>query len=422
MRKYILFIPVATFIICLFVFNLNSRGEESLFSPKFVSSPLVQKIFSFIEMNEETIIKEWIYLTEMPAPSGHEETRAEYLKKEFKAAGLDRTYLDASGNVVGILKGESGGKNIILSAHMDTVFQGVWEIKVKREGNRLKAPGIGDDTANLINMLWSLRTLKQSGFKPVHTYYFLGTVGEEVALVGMRDFLERTAEDFDILLALDGDLGKVHYGALGFGGGKIIFRGPGAHTMQSRGVPSPNLAVAKALERIYALELPSQPIDKWTILNVGQIGGGRVRNAVSQESFFTVDLRSADQKELEHAQARVYRICQEVASEVGVEVEIELDDTARAYRLPGGKSSFLVQTTLDILEFLKVRDVEVNPLGSTEANAGLAKGILSLNLGRTYGRYKHSLREEAEIDGLFLALKQILLMIYSLEQKYPQAP
>jgi di/tripeptidase len=139
---------------------------------------------------------------------------------------------------------------------------------------------------------------------------------------------------------------------------------------------------------------------------------------VSQESFFTVDLRSANQKELEQTQAQVNRICQEVASEVGVEVEIELDDTARAYQLPGGKSSFLVQTALDILEFLKVRDLEVDPLGSTEANAGLEKGILSLNLGRTYGRYKHSLREEAEIEGLFLALKQILLMVYSLEQKY----
>jgi len=73
---------------------------------------------------------------------------------------------------------------------------------------------------------------------------------------------------------------------------------------------------------------------------------------------------------------------------------------------------------VEILEFLKVRDIEVDPLGSTEANTGLEKGILSLNLGRTYGRYKHSLREEAEIEGLFLALKQILLMICSLEWNY----
>jgi len=319
MKKHFLAMLAAIFILFSPNLNLNGLyGEESLFSPALVSSPFIQKIFSFVEKNREKIIKEWIYLTEIPAPSGHEERRAEYLEKEFKSSALDKVYIDPSGNVIGIWKGESGGKNIIVSAHMDTVFQGIWEIEVKREGNLLKAPGIGDDTANLINMLWSIRALKQAGFKPAHTYYFMGTVGEEVGLVGMEKFLAQAAEDFDILLALDGDLGKVHYGALGFGGGKVIFRGPGAHTMQSRGVPSPNLAVAKALERIYALDLSSEPIDKWTILNVGQMGGGRVRNAVSQESFFTVDLRSADQKELERTQAEVKRICQEVAAEVGV--------------------------------------------------------------------------------------------------------
>lgn len=41
--------------------------------------------------------------------------------------------------------------------------------------------------------------------------------------------------------------------------------------------------------------------------------------------------------------------------------------------------------------------------------------LLPLNLGRTYVRYKHSLREEADIDGLFLALKQILFFIASLK-------
>jgi len=416
MRKHFLVILAVITMFSILALNLNClAGEESLFSPELVSSPFVQKIFSFVEKNKAKIIEEWIYLTEIPAPSGHEEKRAEYLKKEFKSAGLDRVYVDPSGNAIGIWKGEDAGKNIILSAHLDTVFQGVWKIKVKREGNLLQAPGVGDDTANLINMLWSLRALKQAGFEPANTYYFIGTVGEEVGLVGMRDFLERATENFDILLALDGDLGKVHYGALGFGGGKVIFRGPGAHTMHSREVPNPNLAVAKALERIYSLELPSKPIEKWTILNVGQMGGGRVRNAVSQESFFTVDLRSANQEELERTQAEVKRICHEVASEVGVEFGIELDDTAKAYQLPEGKNSFLVKTAVDILEFLKVRDVEVDPLGSTEANVGLEKGILSLNLGRTYGRYKHSLREEAEIEGLFLALKQILLMICSLE-------
>jgi len=398
-----------------FLLIVNIYGEESLFKPEIVNSHLVQKAFSFIKKNRENIIKEWIFLTEIPAPSGHEEKRAMYMKKQFEACGLDKVFIDSSGNVIGIWKGSDRGKKIIMSAHMDTVFQEVWEIKVKRDGNLLKAPGIGDDTASLTNLLWSIRALKQAGFNPRNTYYFLGTVGEETGFIGMQAFLDAAEEKFDLVIALDGDLGKVHYGALGFGGGKITFRGPGAHTMQSRGIPSPNLAVARAIERIYKIELPSEPPEKWTILNIGMIGGGKVRNAVSQESYFTVDLRSADQDELERAQEKIRKICRDVSSELNVKLEMDLNEDSKAYQIPEARESFLVKTVVDILRYLEVKDMEVDPLGSTEANVGIEKGILSVNLGRTYGRYKHSLREEAEINGLFLALKQTLLLICCLE-------
>jgi acetylornithine deacetylase/succinyl-diaminopimelate desuccinylase-like protein len=402
-------------IIFLNLSSASPQGEESLFKPEMVNSPLVQKMFSFIEKNREKIIEEWIYITEIPAPSGHEEKRAEYLKKQFEASGLDEVFIDSSGNVIGIWKGTGRGKKIIMSAHMDTVFQGVWKIKVKREDNLLKAPGIGDDTANVVNLLWSIRALKQAGFKPNNTYYFMGSVGEEIGFDGMEAFLDSAEEKFDIVIALDGDLGKIHYGALGFGGGRITFRGPGAHTMQSRGVPNPNLAVAKAIERICEIELPSKPPEKWTIINVGMIGGGKVRNAVSEESYFTVDLRSANQEELEKAQTKIRKICQDVAAEVGVKPKMNLNERSKAYQIPGAGDSFLVRTVFDILKFLKVKEIEVDPLGSTEANVGIEKGILSVNLGRTYGRYKHTLSEEAEIDGLFLAMKQILLLINCLK-------
>ncbi|MDH5466869.1 MAG: M20/M25/M40 family metallo-hydrolase [Candidatus Aminicenantes bacterium] len=414
MKKYIRFICLTLFSL-LILSSTGLQAEESLFNPEMVNTSFVQKLFSFIEKNREKVIKEWIFLTEIPAPSGYEHKRANYMKKQFEAAGLDEAYVDSSGNAVGIWKGSSQGKKIIISAHLDTVFQGVWEIKVKREGNILKAPGIGDDTASLINLLWSIRALKQAGFKPRNTYYFLDTVGEETGFVGLRAFLDSTKKKFDLVIALDGDLGGVQYGALGFGGGKFVFRGPGAHTIQSLGIPNPNLAVAKAVERICKIELPSSPLEKWTILNIGMIGGGRVRNAVSQESYFTVDLRSVDQEELERAQAEVMRICREVAEEEGVKLEMTLNEDSKAYQIPGARGSFLVRTVVDILEFLQVRDIEANPLGSTEANVGIEKGILSVNLGRTYGRYKHTLREEAEIDGLFIAMKQILLLVYCLQ-------
>lgn len=410
------------FFSCLVILGLLSGmwgsvvwADESLFTPSLAKSGFVEELFAFIAQNEEAIIQEWIRLTEIPAPSGYEEMRAQYMLSQFESLGLDDTHIDQAGNVIGIWKGEDGEKKIILSAHMDTVFQGVEDIHVERENNVLKAPGIGDDTASLINLLWSLRAFKKAGFVPKNTYYFLATVGEETGFDGMRIFMDSVEPDFAHVIALDGDLGKVHYGALGFGGGKVTFRGPGAHTMQSRGVPNPNLAVAKAIDGICQIDLPSTPIEKWTILNVGMIMGGKVRNAVSQESSFTIDLRSGDQDEIVKVQKKIQEICEEVSSETGVKWEIQLDDRSRAFQIPGARDSALVQTVVDILEYLEVKDIEVDPLGSTEANVGIERGILSVNLGRTYGRFKHSLREEADIDGLFLAMKQIMLLICCLE-------
>jgi acetylornithine deacetylase/succinyl-diaminopimelate desuccinylase-like protein len=390
-------------------------NDKSLFTPEIAESPLALSAFAFLESNRDRVIAEWIRLTEIPSPSGHEAKRAEHMQNQFRDVGLEDVFTDDFGNVIGLWKGEPGGKKVVISAHMDTVFQDVWEIKVKREGNVLKAPGIGDDTASLINLLWSVRALKHGGFQPKNTYYFLATTGEEVGFIGMDNFLETTEENFDLVLALDGDLGKVRYGALGFGGGQITFRGPGAHTMQSRGVANPNLAVARAIDRLYDIHLLAEPIEKWTILNIGQIGGGKVENAVSQQSFFSVDLRSADQDELERVQKEIRRICLDVAEELGVDVEIELDENSKAHQIPHAGDSYIVQTVLDILAYLDVADIESNPLGSTEANVGIEREILSVNLGRTYGRYKHSLREEADIDGLFLAMKQILLLMICLD-------
>ena len=392
----------------------DSPADQSLFSLRVAESKLVKGAFAFIEKNRDAAIAEWIALTEIPAPSGKEENRAAVLRDKFAAAGLDKVGIDAAGNVVGVWPGSGRGKRIAVSAHMDTVFQGVTSIKVVREGGRLKAPGIGDDTASLINLLVTVRALKAAGFRPENTYYFLATVGEETGFKGMREFLKSPPEPIDMVLALDDDLGKVHFGALGFGGGRIVFRGPGAHTMQSKGVANPNLAVAKAVQRICEISVPDSPPERWTVINVGMIGGGKVRNAVSQESFLAVDLRSANQEELLKARAAIRDACETVARETGTTVSFELNEAEKASQLPGAADSSLVKTLVDILRYLSVPAIEVDPCGSTEANAGIERGIPSVNIGRTYGIQKHSLEEEADIEGLFTAQKQLVLLLASL--------
>lgn len=410
-------VSLQTIFLFLFFSRLWASPEEekSLFHQELQISPVFKKVSSFIENNKEDIIKEWIFLTEIPAPSGFEEKRALYLENQFMSLGLDRIYRDVSGNVIGIWSGGGYGKNVVITAHLDTVFKDLWEIKVQKNGNWLKAPGIADDTAGVVNLLWTIRALKEACFKPNNSYYFIGTVKEELGCLGMRAFLDQTSERIHHVIGLDGSLGDVEYGALGIHGRKIIFTGPGAHTMLSRGVPNPNLAVAKAVEKACQLEIPSQPENKWTVLNIGQIQGGEVSNAVPQESYFTIDLRSLDQEELDRVLKQVVEISEIVARETRLGVKYEVFENSKASQIPGAKDSFLVQTAVSILKALGVKDIVLNPAGATDACPGIEKGILSVSLGRTYSRYGHTLQEEAEIDGLFIGLKQVILLLLSIE-------
>jgi tripeptide aminopeptidase len=396
------------------VLTATAAAQESLFTPELALTPLAQDVFAYIEENRDNIIEEWILLTEIPAPSGHEERRAQYFVEQFEAAGLEDVSIDAAGNVVGIWRGSGQGEKIVFAPHMDTVFQDLWDIHVTREGNILKAPGIGDNTASCINLLWTLRALKHAGFDPVNDYYFLVTVGEEMGKVGMKFYFANTQEQFDKVIAMDGGLGGMTYGAFGFGGREVTFTGPGAHTLSSKGIPNPNLAMARAIEQIYQISVPTEPREKWTVLNIGLIRGGRSRNAVSQETTFYVDLRSHDQGELDRAGRQIDEICHRIAAEENVEIAITRRDD-KAAQIPGHRNSTLVRTAEEVLRFLGI-EPRLNAWGVTDANIAIRRGIPAISLGRTYGRGGHTLQEEAEIDGLFVGMQQVVLMFLSLNQ------
>ena len=54
---------------------------------------------------------------------------------------------------MGVRKGTGGGPLVAIAAHLDTVFPEGTDVKVRRAGTRLAAPGIGDNTRSLAVLL-----------------------------------------------------------------------------------------------------------------------------------------------------------------------------------------------------------------------------------------------------------------------------
>ena len=95
-------------------------------------------------------------LGKIPAPSHQEDQRAAFVSQWFKEQGFADVSVDVAKNVICRL-GPQDGDLTVFAAHMDVVFPDNEPLPMREEGNRLYAPGIGDDTANLVNLMVASR-------------------------------------------------------------------------------------------------------------------------------------------------------------------------------------------------------------------------------------------------------------------------
>ena len=133
-------------------------------------------------------VEDIIALTQIAAPSFQEATRGSAFRAMAEAHGLKNLQIDAEGNVTGLRPGIGNGPLICVAAHLDTVFPPGTDLAVRREGTRLYAPGVGDDTRSLAVLLAWLRAMDAAGVQTRADILFVADVGEEGPgdLRGMR--------------------------------------------------------------------------------------------------------------------------------------------------------------------------------------------------------------------------------------------
>ena len=112
-------------------------------------SPQVREAFEFFEARAAEITEEHIAICSIPAPPFGESERAAYLCEKFRALGLNDAQVDGEGNCVALRRGRELAPLLVVSAHLDTVFPPGTDFTVRREQNRLLAPGIADDGCGL---------------------------------------------------------------------------------------------------------------------------------------------------------------------------------------------------------------------------------------------------------------------------------
>jgi acetylornithine deacetylase/succinyl-diaminopimelate desuccinylase-like protein len=266
-----------------------------------LSSAAFRNARAALDADHERFVNELITLTEIPAPSFKEQKRGAAYLEMLRAAKLADVETDPEGNVMGVRKGtESGGSMLAVLAHLDTVFPEGTDVRVKRNGNRVMAPGAGDDTGALALMLAVVRAMDAAGVQTRSDILFVGNVGEEGEgdLRGVKYLLQKGKYKDRIkrFISIDGgSQDGIVNGALGSHRYRVTFKGPGGHSYGAFGIVNPMVALGSTVTNLYKLQVPADPK---TTYSASVVGGGTSVNAIPAEVWLDVDMRSASAGEL----------------------------------------------------------------------------------------------------------------------------
>ncbi|MBM7662106.1 acetylornithine deacetylase/succinyl-diaminopimelate desuccinylase-like protein [Bacillus mesophilus] len=378
----------------------------------------VKKGLEYIERTQEDTLEEQIRLTEIPAPTFHEEVRGEYFQNKFLELGLQDVKRDRVGNIIGLRPGKSDGPTLVVSAHLDTVFPEGTEIKVSKKNGKVYAPGISDDGRGLAALLTLINTMQKLEFETIGDLLFVATVGEEGLgdLRGVKGLFE-DREDLDGFISIEpGSPSRIIYLATGSRRYRVTYKGTGGHSFGDFGTPSAIHALGRAVSLISDLQVPAEPK---TTFNIGKISGGTSVNTIAQESTMIIDIRSTEPDSLLKIESKILEALNEAVyaennrwgKEV-IEIDIELVGDRPAGSQPD--DSTIVQVSLASTKAIGQPPELLGPI-STDSNVPISLGIPAVTLGGggEYGGV-HTLEEWFDPTNAHLGVQQILLTILGL--------
>jgi len=350
-----------------------------------------------------------IAIQQIPAPPFGEHQRGEFMRDRFVVENLTSVSVDELGNVYGRLPGKGQSNPLVVSAHLDTVFNFDTNLKIRREADKIFGPGIGDNSLGLAG-LFGLKWAIQQKYGDIPEFpgdiWFIANVGEEGLgdLRGMCAVVDRFGEHVKAYLVLEGlALGHIYHRALGVRRYRISVHTSGGHSWVDYGNPSAIHELANLVNQLTAIQIPSRPRSS---LNVGIISGGTSVNTIAAEAHIELDLRSEGSTALTNLTRRAESLVKETRKP-GIEVDFELIGQRPAGKL--ASSHPLVKIAKRSLQAQGLQPILT--IGSTDANIPLSLSLPAITVGLSTGFGAHTLNEYIHTDPLYQGIAQLVSLV-----------
>ncbi len=362
----------------------------------------------------EVLLANLVMIGEIPAPTGKEENRIQFILNRFDEAGLTDSSIDDAGNGIGVLSGKESEHALLLNAHADTIFDMRTDHTMQVASNEIMGPGVADNAlglAALVSLPYILEDLEIELRNDLVLLAGVKSLGRG-NLEGIRFFLENNKFDIKNAICVEGiQLGRLSYSSIGMLRGEITCRVPETYDWSRFGDASAILTLNEVINKINDMRLPKRPR---TSIVMGSIVGGSSFNTIARDATLGFEVRSESQEVVERAGETINDIVLEVSSKTGDQVELDIF----AKRSPGG-IPFAHPLTKCARSVMETLDIEPRLAPSiSELSALINQNIPALTLGITVGEQTFKSNETIQIEPIYKGLAQLIGTILAVDGGY----
>ena len=361
-------------------------------------------MISYIEAHKEEAFELLVELAQIPAPSNHEEKRAEFIKNWLMMQGAESVYIDEALNVIYPVGVTETNPLVVFAAHSDVVFGDLEPLPLTVEGGLIKCPGVGDDTANLVMLLMAAKYIAENKIVPKSCGMLLvANSGEEGLgnLKGSRQLIKNFGHRMKEFVSFDCTAHALINGAVGSKRFKVEVKTEGGHSFSNFGNKNAIAYLSAMIQDLYRIQVPEKGV---TTYNVGTISGGTSVNTIAQQAEMLYEFRSDEKESIEIMEEKFNAIV-ESYREKGIEVNVTIvgERPCSAEVDQKVQAAMAARMTAAISRYFGWQPAPSK--ASTDCNIPLAAGIPAACTGCILGEGAHTREEYVEIESLLPGLK-----------------
>lgn len=371
---------------------------------------ITPQIASYIDAHQQEAFDLLVELAQIPAPSNHEEKRAEFCKCWLEAQGAEGVYIDDALNVIYPIGCQQGKPIAVFAAHSDVVFPDMESLPLHISDGWIHCPGVGDDTGNVAALLMAAKYIAEHKLQSKDWGILIViNSGEEGLgnLKGCRKLFEDYAGRVREFVTFDLSSFRLYDRAVGSRRFEISIKTRGGHSLNDFGSPNAIACMAEVINSLYRVQVPPKGR---TTYNVGTITGGTSVNTIAQDAKMLYEFRSDEREALDWMQSKLDEILDEYRSR-GVQIECHIvgDRPCSGDVDPAALKNLADRASDAAVQWFGVEPQRLS--ASTDCNIPLSLGIPSVCIGCLHGEGEHTREEKVEISSLLPGLKLCAQMV-----------